>query len=149
MVTECASTSPSIRPSICSSPSVRTLPTMCRSEAMIDGPRLRWLDFGRDRAGTRAVPVESPLFFKNIAQMPPRLEELAWIIGLAVDPYLVVQMLAGAAAGAAHDAHLPVQRHLLPGLHQHLPQMAVTGRDPHAVVDLDHVAVGAGRPGAQ
>src|SRR4051794_11908469 len=116
---------------------------------MIEGPRLRWAAFGRAGgvAGISAVPVAGFLLLKSILQLSSRLEELRRVVGHAVDPHLVVHVLAGAAAGAAHDAHGLVQRHAVPGTYQDLSQVAVTRVNARAVVDLDHVAVGALRTG--
>src|SRR5947209_10889022 len=112
---------------MCSSPSVLTLPTMWRSAAMIEGPRLCRAAFGRAGgvAGTSAVPVAGFLLLKSILELSSRFEELCRVVGRPVDPHLVVQVIAGAAAGAAHDADRLVRAHAVADVDQDLLQVAV------------------------
>src|ERR1700687_1285084 len=77
------------------------------------------------------------------AEPDARAQELLRIDRLTVDPRLVVQMRAGGAGGEADlaDGLRDVDRLAAPPAD--FRQMAVTGGQAMAVVDLDHIAVAA------
>src|SRR5262249_59341414 len=64
----------------------------------------------------------------------------------AGDPRLIVQMRAGRATGRAHASDDLAGAHALAFLDVDRGKVAVAGREPVAMVDLDHLAVAAAPP---
>ena len=77
------------------------------------------------------------------AQPQSGAQEFLRIDGVAVHARLVVQMRPGRAPGRADLADDLAGAHPLPDLDVIVGQMPVAGREPVAVVDLDHLAVAA------
>src|SRR5665811_916962 len=70
-------------------------------------------------------------------------QEFLRVDRLAVGAGLIVQMRAGRSPGRADPADDLADAHRLTDLHVNLREMAVTGGQAIAVVDLDHVAIAA------
>src|SRR6516225_306058 len=74
-------------------------------------------------------------------------QELLGVDGFAVDPRFIMQMRAGGAAGRADLADHLSDPDGVADLDVDLREMAVAGRKPVAMVDLDHAAVAAAPAG--
>src|SRR5690349_4622751 len=79
----------------------------------------------------------------NAAEPETGAQEFLRIDRFAVHARFVMQVRAGRAAGRADLADDLADTHRLSDSHVDLRQMAITGREPVAVVDLDHIAVAA------
>ena len=100
----------------------------------------------RHRAGAgRGCGVEAGQLAAE--QLVAGVEEFLRIDRFAVDARLVVQMRAGRAAGRAELADHLADADLVADRDVDLRQMAVAGRKPVAVIDLDHLAVAAAPAG--
>ena len=71
------------------------------------------------------------------------MEKIGGVERFVVDPDLIVQMARGAAPGVAYHPQLMTKLDLLTERGLDRTEMGVARDDAHAVVDLDHVAVGA------
>src|SRR5918999_1722966 len=108
-------------------------------------PEPRW--WPEARLSVRIAGDDRRRLPRDIGQVAPRLDEPCRIERDLVDPDLVVQVAPGAAPGAADDADRPAHADVLAFLHQHGLEVAVARDHPHAVVDLDEVAIGSGVAG--
>src|ERR1700712_429113 len=83
---------------------------------------------------------------RSLARAEPHAgtQELLRIDRIAVDPGFIMQMRAGGAAGRTDRADHLSDLDDIADLDVDFRQMAVAGREPVAVVDLDHPAVAAG-----
>src|SRR5262245_29559263 len=77
------------------------------------------------------------------AEADSRTQKLLRIDGVAVDACLVVEMRAGRTSGRADAADDLADLDRLADLDVDCRQVAIAGREPVAVVDLDHLAVAA------
>src|SRR5215469_18968871 len=76
-------------------------------------------------------------------RLPADGKELRWIERLAVDPHLIVQMRAGAAAGTADRTDALMLVDAIADAHENPRQMGIARLNAVAVIDFDHPPVGA------
>ncbi len=93
---------------------------------------------GTARAGAAAALDLSA--FENIFSS---LHEFHWINWFAVKQYFVVDMGTRGPTGGTHQTDFFTKIHLLSSFDQYFMQMAITGAQAQAMVDLHHAAVGA------
>src|SRR5690606_7954657 len=95
-----------------------------------EGPRMT------EEAGARP-PSPFGGGFAEGADIVGDLEDFQRSERVAVEPDFIMKMRARAAAGTADIADRSVDGDFLPGLHQNLAHMAVTGDEAIAVINLD------------
>ena len=97
---------------------------------------------GPPRATWLSIDVAPPPSLHG-EQIVGRLHEGDRVDRAAVDPDFIVQVAAGRTAGRAHLADQLAARHALAGGDDDRRQVAVTGFDAAAMIDLDEIAVAA------
>src|SRR6218665_2089869 len=125
-------TSPLTTPSICSSPSPVTPPSMVRSadsrEATFGGARRAGSTGGRaigvGSGSMRAEVLDDLACLLNILTS---LQETIGVLSLTVDPDFVVQVRTGRAAGRAHGGDPVADRHALADANADGGQVGVAG----------------------
>jgi hypothetical protein len=83
----------------------------------------------------------------GLENIPGGLYEFDWVDGLSVDPDLVMDMVAGAAARASHIPNTISTPNALPYLHACAAEMSIKGFEPKRMSNLHHDAVSALTPG--
>jgi len=90
---------------------------------------------------------DAVLLIFDLENIPGGLYEFDWVDGLVVDPDLVVNVVAGATARAAHIRYAIAPRDALPHLHARTATVSINGFKPERMSNFHHDAVSALTPG--